>query len=311
MKRACKSNAKEHETTFGGAGMLEFLVTVKKTNYIHVKAVKNIFVIVAVGFGLFSCVKEPLYNTDHPDHGRISLTTDWTDRGEDIDIPDNYSLKLGDYTTTLSGTTNEINNYFLAGSYHINIWNTASNILVAGNTATAGYGAEPGWFFTGSLDLVVENDRDHAFTVPMRQQVRRLTLVLEVTGSAKDKITAIDATLSGMAGAIDIDNGNPVGNAVTLSPVFGKQADGKYSAVIRLLGITGNAQTLTLALSFSDGNSPGITTSCDLSDQLADFNIDKKTPLSLRSLLLVTPSESGFSATISEWTVNTGSAIAD
>jgi hypothetical protein len=30
MKRTCKSCAKEHETRFGGANMLEFHVTIKK-----------------------------------------------------------------------------------------------------------------------------------------------------------------------------------------------------------------------------------------------------------------------------------------
>ncbi|MDR1881608.1 MAG: DNA alkylation repair protein [Prevotella sp.] len=37
MKRTCKNSANEHETTFGEANMLESLVTVKKTNYIHMK----------------------------------------------------------------------------------------------------------------------------------------------------------------------------------------------------------------------------------------------------------------------------------
>jgi hypothetical protein len=30
MERVCKGSAKEHETTFGGANILEFLMTVKK-----------------------------------------------------------------------------------------------------------------------------------------------------------------------------------------------------------------------------------------------------------------------------------------
>lgn len=39
-------------------------------------------------------------DTDHPEHGKIvSLTTDWTDRGEGIDIPASYTLNAGDYTT--------------------------------------------------------------------------------------------------------------------------------------------------------------------------------------------------------------------
>jgi hypothetical protein len=260
-------------------------------------------------FSLSSCVKVPLYESEHPEHGRIiSLRTDWTHRSEGIDIPDNYLLKVGDYITTLSGTTNEVNNYFLPGSYLINIWNAANRIIVEGKTATADYSSELGWFFTGSLDVDIEKDRDYAFTVSMHQQVRQLTLVLEAAGSAKDRVVAIDATLSGIAGAINIDNSNPTGDALTLSPIFTKQADGKYTAVIRLLGVTGNLQVLTVKL---DGSPSSVTIPCDLSDQLSDFNADKKTPLSLSAPLEVMPVESGFSATIGEWIVNTGSAIAD
>lgn len=259
-----------------------------------------------------SCVKEPLYNTDHPNHGRIiSLTTDWTNRGEGVEIPASYNIKVGDYTTTLSGTTNEVNNYFEAGAYPINIWNPANNISVAGTTATADYSGELGWFFTGAQDVVIEKDKDHAFTVPMQQQVRQLTLVLEPTGDAADRVTGIAATLSGVAGAINIDNGNPTGNAVTLSPVFIKQPDGKYYATIRLLGITGNAQTLTVTLSFESGNPSSVTIPCDLSNQLAAFNADKKTPLALNSQVLVTPTETGFKATIDDWVEKGGTIIAN
>jgi hypothetical protein len=277
---------------------------------------KSLFL--ALVFCLTSCVKEPLYETDHPDHGRIiSLTTDWSNRGEGINIPTNYSLKVGDYTTTLAGTTNEVNNYFLVGVYPVNVWNLATNISVSGNTATAVYPLPFGEeargeaFFTGSQEVTIEKDKDYAFTVSMRQQVRQLTLVLEAAGSAKDKITAVDATLSGVAGAINIDNGNPIGNAVTVSPVFTKQSDGIYTATLILLGITGNAQTLTVTLSFTAGNPSNVTIPCDLSEPLAAFNAEKKTPLALSATIVVTPTEAGFSATIADWTSSGENIIAD
>jgi hypothetical protein len=255
-------------------------------------------------------VKEP---TPVPsDRDRIiSLTTDWVDRGEGINIPASYSLKMGDYTTTLTGTTNEVNNYFLAGSYHINIWNTADHISIVGNTATADYSNELGWFFTGSQDVTIEKGTDHAFTVSMQQQVRQLTLVLEVTGSAKDKITAADATLSGVANTINIDNGTLTGTVVRVEPMFIQQTDGKYYASIRLLGITGNTQVLTVRLHFANGAPSSIIMISDLSDSLAAFNTDKKTPLTLSSTAVVTPTEAGLTATIEDWTNHTGNVIAD
>ena len=36
---------------------------------------------------LSSCVKDTLYDTPHPDHGKIAVTADWSARGEGIDIP--------------------------------------------------------------------------------------------------------------------------------------------------------------------------------------------------------------------------------
>ena len=39
-----------------------------------------------------SCdVKDPIYNTPHPDHGTVTLTADWSRRGTDIDIPASYT----------------------------------------------------------------------------------------------------------------------------------------------------------------------------------------------------------------------------
>ena len=34
-----------------------------------------------------SCVKDTLYDTPHPDYGKIAVTADWSARGEGIDIP--------------------------------------------------------------------------------------------------------------------------------------------------------------------------------------------------------------------------------
>jgi hypothetical protein len=144
----------------------------------------------------------------------------------------------------------------------------------------------------------------------MRQQVRQLTLELEITGDAKGLVTGIDASLSGIAGAIGIENGNPVGNAVTVTPGF-TQTAGKYTATIRLLGVTGNRQNLSLTLHFASGNPAAYTVTSDLSGQLAAFNADKKTPLVLSAILVVTPTQAGFTATINPWTENSGSAVAN
>ena len=49
---------------------------------------------------LSSCVKDTLYDTPHPDYGKIAVTADWSARGEGIDIPTTWTVTMGDYTGT-------------------------------------------------------------------------------------------------------------------------------------------------------------------------------------------------------------------
>ncbi|GHU79447.1 hypothetical protein FACS1894145_3620 [Bacteroidia bacterium] len=260
--------------------------------------------IAAIVCCLTSCVKEPLHDTDHPEHGKIiSLATTWDDRGEGIDIPASYTIKIGDYSAECRDGASpvSIDHLFPAGQYTIHIYNVSDNISVNGTTATANYAAgELGWLFTGSETVTIEKDKDHHVSVAMRQQVRQLTLIFDVTGDARDRLSGVEATLSGAAGAINIENGNPVGEAVTVIPVFA-QTEGRYAATIRLLGITGTGQTLSLTLHFAGGNPRSFTLTSDLSDALAAFNADRKTPLTLTSGITVSITPLGVTAEISDW----------
>jgi hypothetical protein len=262
-----------------------------------------------------SCVKESLYNTDHPEYGKIELTTTWEDCGEWVDIPGSYTAQIGSHTETLSGEMNTIDYFFDEGNLSLHVYNVVNGITVDGETAMARYpsawaGSDIGWFFTGSYNVAIEKDKLHEITVPMKQQVRQLTLELELAGDAKERITGIEATLSGVAGAINITSGNPAGDAVTVTPEF-TQINGEYSATMRLLGVTNNAQILSLTLQFADGIPSTYTVVSDLSSRLATFNTGKRMPLVLYSILVVTPTAGGFTATITPWTEDSGNAIAD
>ena len=52
-----------------------------------------------------SCVKDTLYDTPHPDYGKIAVTADWSARGEGIDIPATWTVTMGDYTGCLLYTS--------------------------------------------------------------------------------------------------------------------------------------------------------------------------------------------------------------
>ena len=41
-----------------------------------------------------SCVKDELHDTPHPDTGKVTVTADWSDRGEGVDIPAEWTVGL-------------------------------------------------------------------------------------------------------------------------------------------------------------------------------------------------------------------------
>ena len=179
-----------------------------------------------------SCVKDTLYNTPHPDTGRITVTADWTDRGDGVDIPAEWTVVMGDYTGTETGETHAPDYLFKPGNYTLAAYNTPENILIDGTVArvsvpsgvsTGGSASAmdedtdsgaggfisgtPGWLLTSVQEMTIEADTDHDLTAAMHQQVRQLTLVIEPTGDAADRIESIEGSLSGAAGTLDFATG--------------------------------------------------------------------------------------------------------
>ena len=85
---------------------------------------------------LSSCVKDTLYDTPHPDYGKIAVTADWSARGEGIDIPATWTVTMGDYTGTETSATHAPDHLFAPGSYTLAVWNPTEGITVNGTTAT-------------------------------------------------------------------------------------------------------------------------------------------------------------------------------
>ena len=108
-----------------------------------------------------------------------------------------------------------------------------------------------------------------------------------------------------MAGAYDLRSETLYGEAVSTAPVFTRNGD-KVEADLRLLGIMGDRQTLTLVLTFTDGQTQ--TTESDLTEALAGFGSDMTEPFTLTAGLR-TPMEAGFSASITDWEVVDGGHV--
>jgi len=270
-------------------------------------------IITAIGAVLLTAcdVKDPIYNTSHPEKGEVTVTTDWTATGITDPHLEGYTLKAGEYSKEVMKEENTFNEYFIPGDYMLYAYNEPDNITVDGTmtaiTASNGYiNPLPGWFYCGLLPITVEADSKHRFNVVMAQQVRELTLVIEPTGNTTDRITTITATLSGVAGSYDMENATH-GTASVIRLTFTKQTTseyaGKWAATVRLLGIVRDTeQKLSGTITFTGGIPTNLPLESDLTGSLATFNNDKTEMLTLAGEV-ETRTGVGFTATITDWMV--------
>ena len=264
------------------------------------------------------CVKDELHDTPHPDTGKITVTADWTDRGEGVDIPVSWHIVMGDYTGTETGATHSPDYLFNPGSYTLAVYNPADGITVSGTTATVAtadgdfIANTPGWLFTSVQEVEIEADTDYSLTAIMQQQVRELTLMIEPAGDAADRIESIEGTLSGAAGTLDFatgTHGTPSEVELHFTKITEGDDAGKWMATVRLLGIAGNAQRLTATLTYTDGNPQPTSLNSDLTATLDDFNDGKTSPLTLGGTIAETPGEAGFTGEITDWETVDGGGV--
>lgn len=279
------------------------------------KIIYNVMAIMTVAaLSLASCVKDDLNDTPHPDYGRITVSADWTERGEDVPAPEKWTISIGDYAAEETGSTHEVRQLFEPGDYRLITYTPADGITVAGTTATlsaasgrngnAFISGSPDWFFADVQEITIAKDREHLFTAAMRQQLRQLTLLIEPTGSTVAAIENIVGSLSGVAGTLDFATGT-YGGVSDVELHFTKIAEGadagKWKATVRLLGIVGNVQRLSATVTYAGGNPQPLTIESDLSATLAGFNTDKTVPLTLGGTMVETPVAGGMTAIITGW----------
>lgn len=277
-----------------------------KTTTRYTTTILTLALLLTVG----GCVKDELHDTPHPDTGKITVTADWTDRGEGVDIPVSWHIVMGDYTGTETGATHSPDYLFNPGNYTLAAYNIPEGITVSGTTAAvaAADGGfivnTPGWLFTSVQEVEIEADTDYSLTAIMQQQVRELTLMIEPAGDAADRIESIEGTLNGAAGTLDFATGahsTPSEVELHFTKITDGNDAGKWMATVRLLGIAGDAQRLTATLTYTDGNPQPTSLNSDLTATLDSFNDGKTAPLTLGGTIAETPGEAGFTGEISGW----------
>ena len=249
------------------------------------KAYTLLYLIGAVAI-LTSCVKDDLYDTPHPDYGKIAVTAD------------------GGREQNVSAATNVFDALLAPGGYGLTVYNSPEGISIDGNKATVNpvdlTGAiepHPGYLFASHQDISVVADDTLHVTAPMRQYVRRLDIELTATEGDYSRVQSATATLSGVASAADMATGDRSA-AAQVTNAF-RQDGNKFTIFFRLLGIVPTeTHTLTVDITFNNGDTQRVVS--DLTEAIRDFNNGTK-PVKLTGNLLL-PVEAGVTgATITGW----------
>ncbi len=280
--------------------------------------------VAVIALSLTSCVKDELFDTPHPDHGKITVTADWTARGEAVPEPESWTVCMGDYTGEETEAVHAPEDLFEPGEYTLAAWSRADNITVSGTTATVSSASgsrndagafihnAPEWLHTSVQQVTIEKDRVHEFTAAMMQQVRQLTIVIEPKGDAAERITGIDAYLTGAAGTLDFSDGthgSPANVELAFTKITEGENAGKWTATVRLLGVTGTGQRLKASIRFTDGNPAPVALDSDLTEALSGFNSGKTEEMILGGTLVETPTEASFTADITDWKTVEGDPV--
>ena len=270
-------------------------------------AVICLICVICVPWMLASCVKDELHNTPHPDQGVVSVSVDYPQGAEEDDYTVEVDGKPLDEGDNASGP-------LAPGEHTVLVYNTPEGFTVTDGIAYVEHmdGTRaltdlidplPETLYSGTKTVTVVADDTLHLDLSVAQRTRDLRLELTVTEGDPERIATITGTLSGVAGAYDLRNETLYGEAVSTAPAFTRNGD-KIEADLRLLGTMGEAQVLTLTLTFTDGLTQ--TVESDLTEVLANFNGDMEQTFTVTGSLR-TPTEAGLGGcTITDWTNGDG-----
>lgn len=215
-------------------------------------------------------VEEPVYNTDHPDKGKVIFNPVWpADQA-----PELFTVLVGLTRAELAGTGGEFPSLFDEGEYDWLAHNEPAGITLSGAAASVdqrdGYALSPEWLYSGSGTVSVKKDTDHRLAPSMSPLVRRLNLTLKFADGERGDVSALSAELSGVAASIDMRTGE-VSGRTQVKPAF-TLSGSEYTASHNLLGVTGPSQTMSITVTLPSGT---FEVTGDVSEALAGFNGDK------------------------------------
>ena len=224
------------------------------------------------------CVKDGLYDTPHPDKGAVAVSLQGAGTG------DRYVVDMDGQVAGIEGSPFVCPGLFLPGTYSLAVYNCPEGFSFEGRTARvdAPEGKDgtaviplPGYLRSVCREVAVVADDTLHVELEAVQRVRDLHIEFTVAQGRPELIQGVTGTLSGIAGAFDLEAGQVTGEAVATVFAFAREGE-VLSADVRLLGTMGAAQVLVLDIVFTDGGRTQHT-EVDLTEALADFNGDMTT----------------------------------
>lgn len=266
---------------------------------------------------LAGCYKVDIFWTNHPETARIILTTDWSKRSSDAEMPDQYGILLlsPEAFWEVSETRFEIPNLFEPGTYTLYIANQANCIQLNGTIASLYPDIEPhaasrrtrgpevpeeiyyfyqtpGYFFWGSVTQSIEADRDYEITVPMRQITRLVEIDLTIEGINLEDYSTYLVNIDGTTDAWDCEANKPAGQHMITAIECEAQPGNRLTGKTRMLGVMEDLpiqMTLELLIETETDFDWVESAPIDLSEEFKDFNTaDRTVPLVIKKSVSIT-----------------------
>lgn len=270
------------------------------------KNIRHIFLfgfVCSFAVGLWSCGKDKLHNTWHPDQAMITVITEWeTTTGAIGSVP--YVIMYGKDPDNMKDTVvnGAVNSLPLteSGIYDIEIFNEGKNYSVDGDIITIkddeknpGYiYSNPNFFFTARDRFSAVADKNNIVRIPMKQQMRNLIVRVYFKNDPKiytwqnpngtfREIASVGGQLTGIAGKLDFigeEYSNPRPINLTFEPRYMNNNTVRYyESESVLLGVNGDEQELTFSFEFAYGDQlePYVR---DYHIELSGFNDEKYEP---------------------------------
>ena len=166
---------------------------------------------VGVTLVLASCEKEERHNTPRPDRGAVTVSL------TGLAADEAYVLDIDGQTADITGSSFTFPDLLTPGTYSLVVYNRAEGFTFDGRMAqvhtadgkTRADGVSiiplPGYLKTASREITVVADDTLHLTPAPQQRVRDLHIEFTVTQGRPELIQTVTGTLSGIAGAFDME----------------------------------------------------------------------------------------------------------